>query len=41
MFLRVRFDEKMFATLAELQVPYIMMHMQGSPETMQQNPSYD
>jgi dihydropteroate synthase len=35
-----RFDEKMFATLAELQVPYIMMHMQGSPETMQQNPSY-
>lgn len=34
-------DEKMFETVAKLQVPYIMMHMQGTPQTMQQNPTYD
>lgn len=33
-------DEHMFATIAELQVPYIMMHMKGTPQNMQQDPSY-
>ena len=30
----------MFDTISELQVPYVLMHMQGIPETMQQNPNY-
>ena len=34
-------DEKMFETVAKLGVPYILMHMQGRPETMQANPNYD
>lgn len=33
-------DKKMFATVAKLQVPYILMHMQGRPQTMQENPQY-
>jgi dihydropteroate synthase len=33
-------DAAMFETVAQLQVPYILMHMQGKPETMQQNPQY-
>lgn len=33
-------DEQMFATIAKLKVPYILMHMQGTPQTMQQNPTY-
>lgn len=27
-------DERMFDTVASLQVPYVMMHMRGTPETM-------
>ena len=34
-------DEKMFETVAKLQVPYMMMHMKGTPQNMQQNPVYD
>lgn len=34
-------DAKMFATVKELQVPYIIMHMQGTPETMQKEPTYN
>ena len=34
-------DEAMFETVAKLGVPYILMHMQGRPETMQENPSYE
>lgn len=34
-------DPDMFATVAELNVPYIMMHMQGTPQSMQQHPHYD
>jgi len=34
-------DEQMIATVAALHVPYIAMHMKGSPETMQQNPVYE
>jgi dihydropteroate synthase len=33
-------DEHMFETVAKLKVPYIAMHMQGTPQTMQDNPSY-
>ncbi len=36
-----RFDAQMLATVAALKVPYIAMHMQGSPETMQHNPKYN
>lgn len=34
-------DKEMFSTVADLNVPYIMMHMQGTPQSMQQNPIYD
>lgn len=34
-------DADMFRTVAELNVPYIMMHMQGTPQNMQQHPHYD
>lgn len=33
-------DSNMFETIARLQVPYILMHMQGTPQTMQKNPEY-
>ena len=33
-------DLNMFKTVARLGVPYIMMHMQGTPETMQIKPEY-
>ena len=34
-------DTAMFSTIAELQVPYILMHMQGTPQNMQKNTVYD
>lgn len=34
-------DSNMFKTIAELQVPYIIMHMRGTPETMQSLTDYD
>ena len=34
------FDEEMIPTVGKLQVPYVCMHMQGTPETMQLNPTY-
>lgn len=34
-------DPKMFQTVAELGVPYVLMHMQGTPESMQKNPQYE
>jgi len=33
-------DSNMFPTIAELQVPYILMHMRGTPETMQNQTDY-
>lgn len=33
-------DTEMFTTIANLQVPYIIMHMLGTPQNMQQNPQY-
>ena len=34
-------DNKMFQTISDLKVSYIMMHMQGNPKTMQERPKYD
>ena len=34
-------DAEMFPTVARLGVPYILMHMQGTPQTMQDKPRYD
>ncbi len=33
-------DNKMLATVSKLQVPYVIMHMKGEPETMQKNTTY-
>ena len=33
-------DEAMFETVADLQVPYIIMHMKGTPQTMQSQAQY-
>ncbi len=33
-------DCRMFNTVAELNVPYVLMHMLGTPENMQNNPNY-
>lgn len=33
-------DGRMFETVARLGLPYVVMHMQGTPQTMQKNPSY-
>ena len=34
-------DEDMFITVASLQVPYILMHMRGNPQTMKELNQYD
>ena len=34
-------DTDMFKTIAELKVPYILMHMRGTPQTMQEKTEYD
>ena len=34
-------DKNMFSTVKSLNVPYIMMHMKGTPENMQVDPVYD
>ncbi len=34
-------DPGMFSLIAELNVPYILMHMKGTPSTMQKNPQYN
>ena len=33
-------DSLMFETVADLNIPYILMHIQGTPKTMQNNPKY-
>jgi len=35
------FDSEMFETVAKLNVPYILMHIKGTPSTMQKNPVYN
>jgi dihydropteroate synthase len=34
-------DAALLSTVARLRVPYILMHMQGNPQTMQTNPHYE
>ena len=34
-------DKEMFPTIASLGVPYIIMHMKGTPQNMQDTPKYD
>lgn len=34
-------DKQMFPTIARLGIPYIVMHMKGTPKDMQVNPQYD
>lgn len=33
-------DETMFDYVSQAGIPYVMMHIQGTPETMQKNPEY-
>ncbi len=37
----LRFDSQMAQVVAKYQVPVVLMHMKGTPKTMQQNPEYD
>lgn len=34
-------DEDLVSTVAALKIPYVLMHMLGKPQTMQENPFYD
>ncbi len=34
-------DDALIPAIGQLGVPYILMHMQGKPQTMQNNPQYD
>lgn len=34
-------DAGMIETVSTLKVPYVLMHMQGTPQTMQQHPQYE
>ena len=34
-------DEKIMNVVSEYNIPYIIMHMKGDPQTMQKNPNYD
>ncbi len=36
-----QFDENLLNVLARYKPPYVLMHIQGTPETMQKNPSYE
>ena len=33
-------DPKMFDSIAKLKIPYVLMHIKGSPQNMQENPTY-
>lgn len=34
-------DDEMAKAMGEIKLPYILMHIQGNPQTMQQNPQYE
>lgn len=34
-------DDELLETVAALNIPYVLMHMKGRPQTMQQNPQYE
>ena len=38
---RGKMDKEMFQTIADLHVPYVLTHMQGTPQNMQSAPSYE
>ena len=35
------FDDNMFNTIGKLKVPYVLMHIKGTPDTMQKEPVYE
>ena len=35
------FDDNMFETIAKIEVPYVLMHILGTPKNMQNNPGYE
>ncbi len=35
------YDNNMYKIIAKYQVPYVLMHMRGTPQNMQKNPEYD
>ena len=37
----LNFDDKSFAAINKKKIPFILNHMQGTPDTMQKNPKYD
>lgn len=37
----LRFDDQMKRVVAKYKVPIVLMHMRGTPKTMQQNPTYE
>jgi len=37
----LRFDNKSFSIISSKKTPFILHHMQGTPNTMQKNPTYD
>lgn len=34
-------DKNMFDTIAKWNIPYVLTHIQGTPQTMQENPNYE
>ncbi|HZH88797.1 MAG TPA: dihydropteroate synthase [Chitinophagaceae bacterium] len=36
-----KYDDQLWKTVGELQLPYVLMHMQGDPQNMQDHPHYD
>lgn len=36
-----RIDPEIFKTVADFRVPYVLMHMQGTPKSMQEQPQYN
>jgi dihydropteroate synthase len=36
-----KMDDNMIPTVSSLKVPYVLMHMKGTPDNMQKNPSYE
>jgi dihydropteroate synthase len=36
-----KLDDNMLPTVAKLRVPYVMMHLRGTPQTMQQHTNYE
>ena len=37
----LNFDKESFNVIRSKKIPFILHHMQGTPDTMQKNPKYD